>query len=85
MGHGTTVPGHFDIDLVIYSRGKHTYLSSHLFSTIPPLLPTLSLSLSLSLSPPLSPSLPHPFSLPLSLSLYYFSNVVPKPFLYTQT
>ena len=22
MGHGTTVPGEFDIDLVIYSRGK---------------------------------------------------------------
>ena len=22
MGHGTAVPGHFDIDLVIYSRGK---------------------------------------------------------------
>ena len=21
MGHGTAVPGHFDIDLVIYSRG----------------------------------------------------------------
>ena len=22
MGHGTAVPGHFDIDLVIYSRGE---------------------------------------------------------------
>ena len=23
MGHGTTVPGHFDIDLVLYSRSKY--------------------------------------------------------------
>ena len=22
MGHGTTVPGHFDVDLVLYSRSK---------------------------------------------------------------
>ena len=28
MGHGTTVPGEFDIDLVIYSRGK-LYTSVH--------------------------------------------------------
>ena len=30
MGHGTAVPGHFDIDLVIYSRGKTNLLyASH--------------------------------------------------------
>ena len=22
LGHGTVVPGHYDIDLVLYSRGK---------------------------------------------------------------
>lgn len=24
LGQGTAVPGHYDIDLVIYSRGAHT-------------------------------------------------------------
>lgn len=24
LGHGTAVPGDFDLDLVIYSRGEHT-------------------------------------------------------------
>ena len=23
LGHGTSVPGHFDIDLIIYSGGKY--------------------------------------------------------------
>jgi hypothetical protein len=27
MGHGTAVPGHFDIDLVLYSRGKILFYS----------------------------------------------------------
>ena len=29
MGHGTTVPNEFDIDLVIYSRGKLQLYHSH--------------------------------------------------------
>ena len=24
LGHGTTVPGHYDIDLVLYSRSKQS-------------------------------------------------------------
>ena len=29
LGHGTAVPGHYDIDLVIYSRGIYPILLSY--------------------------------------------------------
>ena len=45
MGHGTAVPGHFDIDLVIYSRGKNAfYFSSNWYLSVCALL-SISLSL----------------------------------------
>ena len=83
MGHGTAVPGHFDIDLVIYSHGTHfllllllVHLSACLCFTVclsvtclsvTCLSPSLSLSLSLSLT----------LSLSLSLSLSLLATTFP--------
>ncbi len=43
IGHGTTVPGHFDTDLVIYSRGSYVSLLLFFFNTLL-CFPFLSLS-----------------------------------------
>ena len=76
MGHGTAVPGHFDIDLVIYSRGKNAFISpvigtylSVLYSLLPSLTHTHSLSHALSLCLCMCMSLSLHVSVCLSLSL----------------
>ena len=39
MGHGTTVPGKFDIDLVLYSRSKnYNYLSQGVVYYVLPII-----------------------------------------------
>ena len=36
MGHGTAVPGHFDIDLVVYSRGEMNFHAFYVSSDYEP-------------------------------------------------
>jgi hypothetical protein len=50
MGHGTTVPGEFDIDLVIYSRGTfvRTNMKLHSYHSICHIMFDILLSLDIS-------------------------------------
>jgi hypothetical protein len=34
LGHGTAVPGKFDLDLVLYSRGEYSHMCASYVNTI---------------------------------------------------